>query len=119
MFFLFLSVSQAWASVESGVIRAFASYCMFRFQRSKNARCSPHCSFLVHSWNEVSKHIELNKLNQCLTGIILRGGGGHQGMQRIKNIIFAKLKAPIFVRGLHPDVRIGVSWWEFVLAGFD
>ena len=32
---------QAWADVESGVQRAFASYCMQRFQRARGTRCSP------------------------------------------------------------------------------
>lgn len=31
--------AQAWASIESGVVRGMAGYCMMRFQRAPAARC--------------------------------------------------------------------------------
>ena len=81
------SVYEAWASVESGVQHALASYCMLRFQRTSKSRCLSSSStydtmILAECFpprNIVFNHHQLR--------------AGREGMAKIKSIIHAKLKA--------------------------
>ena len=115
--------AQAWASVESGVQRAFTSYCMTRFQRTCRSRrlyaviegCvrggvgkvnhhEPWC-WSVCSWSICFNHSHLTgewlwALSRWCLCVCVQLRGGREGMSKIKSIIHAKLKA----RSLKPNM---------------
>lgn len=91
-------ISKAWASVESGVQRSFASYCMLRFQRTSRTRYFDRScvSSICHESSFVSRNRVWMLLWSVWFGFavgLLRGGRAHSGMKTIKQIIHGKLQA--------------------------
>ena len=77
---------KAWASVESGVQRAMASYCMTRFQKASKARWIPQ-----HALKIPSLAIQLGSIFDPETSSVPRAG--REGMKKVKDVIRAKLEA--------------------------
>jgi hypothetical protein len=46
----FSGLWQAWAETEGGILRAFMSYCLARFQRTKNSRLNMFVISCIHAY---------------------------------------------------------------------
>ena len=81
----FCQCGKAWASVESGVQHALASYCMLRFQRTSKclSSSSTYDTMILAECFPPSKMVFNHHQLRA----------GREGMAKIKSIIHAKLKA--------------------------
>lgn len=110
---------QAWASLESGVQRAFTSYCMTRFQRTSKSRrlytikdvfaeVLGTSTMMNHDIDQFVPDRYVSNIVMWLMSdygpfwddLCMELRGGREGMSKIKSIIHAKLKA----RSLTPDM---------------